>query len=327
MTSVSIIVPTYKRIDQTVKTLKLIFASRGWGMEFTAEVVVADSTPDKSLEKVLLENFGTEVIYTKPERAGIATNKNQGAKMAKYPILVFCDSDMEVEPDTLINTINSLQKHPTTGAIGGQVIWKGGGKDGELDRPRPEDRIKTLDGVSYIEALYSRFLVTYKSVFWEVGGYDERVFNMRGEGSDLSIRYWRAGFPLVYDVALKVHHVYEAADSIALRVTHPEWGVAKDLLLLGYKYDMFGGDYPNFRNTVYTNFKHLGSEAQYRIIEGIGKNFDVIHEAKPYLDEFRVQDTPSYEFKFLEIISNSILLLNCISAAKERILKLNQATS
>ena len=76
---------------------------------------------------------------------------------------------------------------------------------------------------------------------------------MRGEGSDLSIRYWRAGYPLAYDSSIIVHHVFDTEGGIIRGVPHPEWGIAKDLLLLAYKYDL-SSENKNFINAVKANF-------------------------------------------------------------------------
>ena len=116
MISISIIVPSYKRIQQTLKTINLLLQSEGIDIKYKAEFIVADSSPDDELKLALQKEFGGKIIFTRPEKPGIATNKNQGAKIAQNPILIFCDSDMEVEKDTINNTISSLQRHkkPTT---------------------------------------------------------------------------------------------------------------------------------------------------------------------------------------------------------------------
>ncbi len=318
MRNASIIIPCFKRIDQTVKTIELLRASHRKGVDFDIEIIVADSTPDDSLEKTLRQKFADKVLYTRPAKEGVAANKNQGARIAKYPILIFCDSDMEVEPDSILHILNALDTHTNAGMIGGQVVWKGGEKDGQIDRPRSEDRMNIIDKTTYIEALYSRFIATYKKVFENVGGYDEIAFNMRGEGSDLSIRYWRAGYPLVYSKEIKVHHVHEASDSVALRVNHPEWGVAKDLLLLVYKYDMLEGDYPYFMETVHADFNTLGKEGYGRIIQGIGRHLDLVTRVKSHLDSYRATEKGVYDFKFLEVFSNQHFP-ECIEKAEKLI--------
>lgn len=319
MISVSCIVPTFKRIDQTLLSLDLLLTSDGVGSVFDLEIIVSDATPDDSLRDAVIAKFADKIIYSRPEKNGIAASKNSGAKRATHPILIFTDSDMEVEKNTILSAIESLKTHPTAAMVGGFVMWKGGPSDKMKDRPRSEDRMERKGETAYIEALYSRFIATYKDIFWSVGGYDEEVFNMRGEGSDLSIRYWRAGYPLTFDESIIVHHVHDVPDAAAVRVNHSEWGIARDLLLLGYKYGMFDEDWQSFASTVAMNFAPLGSQGPYRMLQGIGKQLDMIVQSKKKLDEFRASDKPVYDFKFLEIFSNTALFDQSIDAAKARI--------
>lgn len=303
--------PAFKRVDQTLRSLEYVVSDVDASV-CDLEVIVADSTPDDSLKNAILTKFSDRVVYLKPEKPGIASNKNAGAKAAKGDILIFCDSDMEIEKNSIMAAVNSLQNHPKAAAIGGTVLWRGGPFDGQKDRPRIEDRMLIRDDTTFIEALYSRFLATYKDVFWSVGGYDADVFNMRGEGSDLSIRYWRAGFPLAYDESIIVYHIHDVPDAAAVRVEHPEWGVAKDLLLLGYKYNMFNDGYKNFPATVDINFSPLGAEGYYRMLQGIGRHYDELIAAKQPLDVFRAKDQPAYDFKFLEVFSEVEMFNTCL---------------
>lgn len=319
MTTASIIIPTFRRIQQTIRTIKLLLESKGSEKDFRIELIVSDSTPGEELKNAVYARFGEKVTYTRPIKTGIATNKNQGAKIAKYPILIFCDSDMEVEKETIKNTLYALKKYKTAAAIGGQVIWCGGPQDGKNDRPREEDRIETLNDTSYIEAIYSRYITTYKKIFWEVGGYDEKVFNMRGEGSDLSIRYWRLGYPLVYEPSIVVHHVHDAPDSAALRIAHPEWAIAKDLMILAYKYDIDDDKYQNFIHTVASNFNKFNDEGYWRIIQGLVKNYDFIASVKDIIDEEKKNNKETHDFKFLEVFSDKISFNQCITMAPERL--------
>lgn len=324
MVSVSCIVPTYKRIDQTLTTLDLLLASDGVHTLFELEVIVADSTPDESLKAAVHAAYGDKVRYVRPEHEGIAKNKNAGAKASSHPILIFCDSDMEVEKNTIFETVEYLHTHPSVGMVGGFVMWKGGPHDKMKDRPRSEDRMMRKGNTAYIEALYSRYVATYRDIFWQVGGYDEDVFNMRGEGSDLSIRYWRAGFPLAFYDGIIVHHIHDVPDAAAVRVNHSEWGIARDLLLLGYKYNMFENDYKSFATTVSMNFSPLGMQGSYRMLQGIGRNLDQIAASKMKLDVFRSTDTPIYDFKFLEIFSNAKVFEECVGASESRIVAVHR---
>lgn len=314
MVNVSIVLPCYNRIDQTIQTIGLLLNSNGLNKEFFLEIIISDSSLDKKLEIAINEKFQDKIKYLRPEKPGIAANKNSGARTASFPILIFCDSDMEVELNTIINTINYLKIHKKVAGVGGQVVWKNGEKNGILDRPRKEDRMITVDGTTYVEALYSRYFATYKKVFFEVGGYDEEVFNMRGEGSDLSIRYWRAGYPLAFDSSIIVHHVFDTEGGIIRGVPHPEWGIAKDLLLLAFKYNLSSTD-KNFINSVKSNFEKYPDDGYFQIIEGIKNNLQFIIDKKPIIDEQKKNMKAKYDFKFLEIFSNKELFNKCISEA------------
>lgn len=318
MIKASVIVPAYKRIDQTLKTLRLIEASDR-GVDIELEIIVADSSPDDNLKKAIFKEFEARILYVRPANQGISTNKNQGAKIASGNILIFCDSDIEIESDTLAKTIEYLKKNKYAGAVGGQVLWKGGESDGLNDRPRKEDRIFDFENYKAVEVIYSRYFATYKDVFWEIGGYDEDVFNMRGEGSDLSIRYWREGYPLFYDQNIIARHVWDAPDSIALRVSHPEWGIAKDLLLLAYKYNMLEDGYDNFVNTVYADFASFKTDGYHKIIQGIANNLEEIVKVKSLIDEQKKHLHAKYAFKFLEVFSDEKLLIECLKASEEKL--------
>lgn len=324
MIKASVIIPTFHRIDQTIKTISLIKTSTGLNTDFELEIILSDSSRDSTLQETVQKEFANTIIYTRPSQEGIAANKNQGAKVASHSLLIFCDSDMEVEKDTILNTIQSLQKNPTAAAVGGNVIWKGGPTDGKNDRPRPEDRMKEINGTFYIEALYSRYIATYKKVFEKVGGYDEAVFNMRGEGSDLSIRYWREGFPLTFNKNITVHHVHDVEGGIIRNVSHPEYGIAKDILLLAYKYDMLDGDYKNFTKCSAANFTKFGEEGYINTIKGIGKYYDFIIQAKPILDQQKKEMKPQYDFKYLEVFTDEALFKKCIEDSQNKLLEIRK---
>jgi len=314
---VSIIVPCYKRALQTQRTIGLIFASTGWGTSFQGEVIVADSTHDDSLKKMVLKKFTEqskcgEFFYIKPKKNGVAVNKNAGAKKAKYPILIFCDSDIEIEKDTLLKTIKALRAYPKAAGLTGNVIWRGGKNQGKYDRPKKEDRfIKKYNHV-FLEMIYSRYFATYKNVFNKVGGYDEQIFNMRGEGSDLSMRYWRGGFPLCFEKTIKVYHREDAPNSIALRVKNPHYKVAKDMWLLGLKYKNFENLSENLAKTITMNFAQCKNPI-FEFLEGLYQHKNFIKQNNNPVEKKKAK----YHFQYIETFSkkNASLLGKCLQQA------------
>jgi|GEM_PF-1522151 len=321
MTEITVILPVYNRIDQTILTLDKLLLSDNLGVDFVLEIIISDASPYNLLNsKLPKESAYSKIVYTKPSIQGIAASKNHAASLAKNPIIIFCDSDIEVERKTISCTLSYLKKNPTVAMLGGQVQWKGGPKDKELDRPRTEDKThSSQNNTCYIESLYSRYIATYRDIFLKVGGYDQEVFNMRGEGSDLSVRYWRDGFPLGFSEDIFVEHIHEVEGGIIRNVEEPELDIAKDMLLLAYKYDMFDQGYDNFKDTINANFSSFHDSANTKIIRGILKNYEFICKSKSALDSFKLNDKSKYDFKFLEIFSNSNELDQCLSRAERLI--------
>lgn len=316
---ISIIIPTFKREEQTSQTLSLLYKSAGWNSQFYPEVIIADSTPENSVKSKVDKFTNPTPIYIKPGKPGIAANKNIGAKTAKNEFLIFCDSDMEVEFDTLVNTLMYLKEHSKAAMVSGQVIWKGSVQNGKLDRPRKEDRMEKIEDTVYIEAIYSRFMATFKSLFEKVGGYDEEVFNMRGEGSDLSIRYWRMGLPLVYSENIKVHHVYDVPAAATRKIEHPERGIIRDLIQLGFKYGLSDEDSPNFTSTLAWLTEQFGEKDKYIIIESIVSLLPYFWENREKIEKSRGNLPNDYDFKFLDVFTKKELFTDCLKKAEERI--------
>jgi glucosyl-dolichyl phosphate glucuronosyltransferase len=313
--AISVIVPAYKRVEQTIKTLDLLLASRGYGTEYDAEVIVSDCSPDTALMTALSSRFGDKVIGIHNAVRGIATNKNAGAKKARHPILVFCDSDIEVEPDTLIRTVKAFTNHPKAAGITGTVIWKGGPKDGAVDRPETGDRLLVVGTTTYIEMIYSRYFATYASVFTMIGGYDEVAFNFRGEGSDLSMRYWRAGYPLAYDPTIIVHHVAEVEESMATRVATPQYDIAKDWVLLSHRFGTNPDLTGNFSKTVNTYFSQFPSGLD-EMTTGVAHHLEFISKVIPHLTKERSSESPKYPFTFLDVFSDESVVKRLIENVK-----------
>src|SRR3990167_244583 len=207
MIKVSIIIPTYKRPSETTKCLELISRNQYLNEEFQAEAVVVDSSPDqitwnkiKKFQKDLAINY---IHLQKQTMPGMA--RNIAVENAKNELVISLDSDIEVKKETLWQMIDYLKNHPTAARITGKSIFSSGSKNCQIDRPTKWDRTFKKDETVYIEGIYGRYEAFYKSAFQTIGGYDP-IFEFCGEGTDLSIRFWRAGFPLALAENIYVFH-------------------------------------------------------------------------------------------------------------------------
>ena len=63
MVNVSMVLPCYNRIDQTIQTINLLLSSNGLGKEFFLEIIVSDSSLDNKLEIAVKDKFAEKIIF------------------------------------------------------------------------------------------------------------------------------------------------------------------------------------------------------------------------------------------------------------------------
>ena len=217
--TVSFVVPTYRRPETLRPTLAALLAV-DYPSDHREVIVVddgsADCTPDVVAE--MSEAAEARMIYIGQENTGAATARNRGARAATGEILIFVDDDIVVEP-------SHVRDHLATRATQGDALVNGhwefstalaqnlattpfGRFRLELERWIKEGVTKSplSDGCEAPSAVTACNLAIRRSLFWELGGFDE-TFPFAGyEDQELSYRAARAGCPLVYDRRIRLVH-------------------------------------------------------------------------------------------------------------------------
>jgi GT2 family glycosyltransferase len=141
---------------------------------------------------------------------GPAKKRNVGIRMAKSEYVAFFDDDVHIYPKCIENMHEALLAEPTAGMAYGKLhnfehknrfdeagsfitstgfLWSRAGQnivdEGQYDKPE------------YILAGKSASCMVRKSIFYEVGGFDEDFFIL-GEETDLSWRMWLMGFKVLW---------------------------------------------------------------------------------------------------------------------------------
>jgi glycosyltransferase involved in cell wall biosynthesis len=96
--AVSVIIPTFDRIDFLYPTLVCLFNQK---TDFFYEIVVVDSGTDRTEQvmKQLQFIYGPYLLYAKStESRNRSLLRNKGAVLAKGELLIFLDNDMLVPP-------------------------------------------------------------------------------------------------------------------------------------------------------------------------------------------------------------------------------------
>lgn len=167
---VSIIVPTYNSSPTLAACLQSIQDQSYQNIE----LIVVDNNSNDST-KDIARSFTTHVFNKAPERS---TQRNYGVQQSHGSFVVIIDSDMELQPDVITETVQTMQAQPDLGGIiipeesFGSTFWA---------------RCKQLErsfyiGVDWMEA--ARFFK--KELYVKAGGYNEQLVS--GEDWDLSQR-------------------------------------------------------------------------------------------------------------------------------------------
>lgn len=121
--SISVIIPVHNAAEYLTRGLAALGKSSLPPLEC---IVVDDQSEDGSAE--IARSYGVRVIRTESCSGGYAA-RNLGASQAQGDILFFTDSDVCVQPDTLLRVQNSFQEDSTLDALIGSYDDSPGAPD------------------------------------------------------------------------------------------------------------------------------------------------------------------------------------------------------
>lgn len=176
-------------------------------LDYPMEVIVVDAHSDDATVDVAesfrkrLEKSGKPLTILNSKVRFIAKQRNQGAKIAKYELLLFCDADIKApSTDELVAMVHTF--------IQGKYVIA-------TSRIAALDGTKTADRLYYIaycaqkimswfgRAMASgNFILTTKDVFEKVKGFDETL--RISEDVDYSLRAAQHGKFKLFNVPIRV---------------------------------------------------------------------------------------------------------------------------
>ena len=260
--AVSVLLPVFNRADLTLRCLRSLAA-----IQLPIEIIVIDNA-STDLTAALLRQTEGAVVEKNELNVGFLAAINQAASLATGDTLLLLNSDTEVLPGSLEAALETLSTSNATGAIvgrlvhpdgklqeAGAVVWRDGSCQsyGRGDDPNaPAYMFRRL--VDYGSAA---FLLTRRSTFRDLDGFDARFSPAYYEDVDYCIRLWDRGLQVVYEPrALVLHHEFgsaPSADAIAMQLRqrpvfverHRQWlgvhALSRDAGLLNARERRSGG--------------------------------------------------------------------------------------
>ena len=212
---VSIILITFNKWEYTARCLESL---SNYIHSPSFEIVIVDNnSSDQTQEE--LSKIKNITFIKNTENTGFLEGCNQAAKAAKGTYLFFLNNDTYITENALLPLYKRITADTSIGVVGSRVIfgsnnqlqeagsmlWKDGSAYGygRGDDPfKPEYRYAhPVDFCSGVSLLIKR------SLFEEIGGFDETFAPAYYEEVDLCLQIWKKGFSVWYEPLSIIYHM------------------------------------------------------------------------------------------------------------------------
>ena len=208
---ISIVIVQFNHPDLTKRAVESLRLHHKGDLEIT---VVDNGSTAPGVHAATEQLAGCTVIFN-PENAGFGAANNRGARTSHGGLLLFLNNDTRVHTEILTHIESYFARTPSCGAAGLQLLNPDGtvqystGKFptvwSEWRMSLRHDLYKRQDTVRR-DWVSGAALVVRRTVFEEVGGFDERYF-MYFDDVDLCARISRTGHEIHYIPDVRVEHM------------------------------------------------------------------------------------------------------------------------
>ena len=211
---ISIIVPVYNEISQTIACLKSIYQQR---VSVPYEVILADDASPDPFHRVLKDIPG--LIYVRqPENLHFLLNCNRAAEKARGDYLIFLNNDTLVKPGWMENLYATFHEQDNVGVAGSKLVYPSGelqeaggiiwedasgwnwGKGQNADHP-------IYNFVRDVDYISGASLMIPTALWKEIGGFNEGLEKAYYEDTDLCFQVREMGYRVVYQPSSVVVHI------------------------------------------------------------------------------------------------------------------------
>jgi GT2 family glycosyltransferase len=191
MPKVSAAVLTHNRRDSLLKALESVYAQ---DYEGDVELVIVDAASTDGTAEVIRTRFPDAKYIRLPRNLGAPAGRNHVYANCTGDYVIHVEDDGYLEPDVFRLTVEHFETDPSVGIISMRQVFT----DAEGDHVvgRGQEEIGEFRGNS----------CALRGAMLEETGYYPEDFFYCGEESDLAIRALDAGYRIISDPRLVVHH-------------------------------------------------------------------------------------------------------------------------
>lgn len=232
----SVVIPTFDRVVSLTNALDSLLLQLPLGSEV---IVVDDGSSDSTVAKCteMVPIFGHKGVVLRliqlPHTGNVSGVRNAGAKQAAGDVLLFMDSDVQLDVGFLRQTLMFLTSQDSAGCVGGLVfdgaetskVYSSGVRfSGQLSRILYAFRPAEVQTHPYSVDVVSHVFLVRSVLFHSVGGFDEEIRYL-GDETILQLRLAERGHSsFVVPSAVAFHHKPAPGSLRRRSQSYQEWG-------------------------------------------------------------------------------------------------------
>ncbi len=198
---ISVIIPAHNSEHVLLECLESLKASTYAVDEI---IVVNDGSSDNTLS--VAEKCGVKTVNLDGHHDANYC-RNKGAEVATGDILLFLDSDIVVQPDTIQHVLEAFSDENTDGIVG---LYSTRHRHKNLASQYKNSwiRYSYLKSDPKIDWIFGAVTAIRKDVFWRVGGFDVTLIaKYGGEDLELGKRMTKSAYRIILSQEIEVEHL------------------------------------------------------------------------------------------------------------------------
>lgn len=227
MIDLSVVIVNYETADLLIACLDALAESRRANPRFEFEVIVVDNgSRDASVDRARSHSIAPRLVAGIRNR-GFAAAVNSGLRLRKGRHVLLLNSDVEIEPDLLVQATLLLDEHEKIGILGPALVHMDGRPQRSVHRipslrtelvpewfaaamrkrrtSRPASGRSGSVDLEEVEAIRGAVFFVRGDLIEKVGSFDEGYFFFLEE-TDYCVRVHRAGYRVAYCASLRAVH-------------------------------------------------------------------------------------------------------------------------
>lgn len=210
---ISIVIPVYNQFEYTYLCIKSILENSG---DVAYEIIIADDCSTDLTTEIDEIIHGVHTIHNE-SNLRFLRNCNNAAKQARGQYILFLNNDTQVQADWLAPLIELIERDDSIGMVGsklvypdgrlqeaGGILWQDGSAWNYGNRANPDE--PEFNYVKEADYISGAAIMIRKSLWEEIGGFDERFVPAYCEDSDLAFEVRKHGCKVMYQPKSVVVH-------------------------------------------------------------------------------------------------------------------------